>query len=216
MKRIVFLWYGIFSISVLVFADSNPQVIEWKLRISFESASVRLISSSQSPVIGTMPKGTILNSFEAEGDWFRVVLPSGKDGIVIIGYIAKADVQVLEEKIKKQTDFWRVEEGDFKGLGFQAGAALEVRIVERAFLFFKVQGRYAKISAFKASDHLERQENSLPLLTIDTAGNIYFVPDSPYPRLAVFPEGSANAQGAQKAVFDFTGADLLAGILIRF
>jgi len=353
----------------------NQETTEWKIRVSAMSASIRLKPDLESPVIATLPKGTSLNSYEAEGDWFRVVLPPGKDGIVVIGYIAKSEVQVLEEKIKKQTDFWQVEEGGFKGLGFhlmlsggwalfpsgdidrgakglynigaeaiaargvdilerntkplrsalnlsgdiiydlgpkigigigfgyihtlgidtfryserkvyentmnsatdltvltfrlgafyalpigrlfhirlnagpaifitnldynrngqgsnfeesysligkttnfgfQGGVRLEIRIVERASLFFEVQGRTAKISDFKGSDHLVRRENSLPLPTIDNSGTLYYLPDNPYPRLAVFPEGSSDARGAQKAVFDFTGAALLAGLHIRF
>jgi hypothetical protein len=353
----------------------NQETTEWKIRVTSMSASVRLKPDLESPVVANLTKGTTLNSYEAEGDWFRVVLPPGKDGIVIIGYIAKGEVQILEEKIKKQTDFWQAEEAGFKGLGlhlmlsggwalfpsgdidrgakglynigaeaiaargvdilerntkplrsalnlsgdiiydldpkigigigfgyihtlgidtfryserkvyentmnsatdltvltfrlgafyalpigrlfhirlnagpaifitnldynrnaggldfeesfsligkttnlgFQGGARLEIRIVERASLFFEVQGRSAKISDFKGSEHLVRRENSLPLPTIDNSGTLYYLPDNPYPRLAVFPEGSSGAQGAQKAVFDFTGADLLAGLHIRF
>jgi hypothetical protein len=342
------------------------------------NASIRLKPSLESPVVATLPKGTSLNSYEAEGDWFRVVLPPGKDGIVIIGYIAKSEVQVLEEKIKKQTDFWQVEEGGFKGLGFhlmlsggwalfpsgdidrgakglynigadsiaargveiierktkplrsatnlsgdiiydlgpkigigigfeythalgvdtfryserkvyentmnsatdltivtfrlgafytlpisrilhfrlnagpaifitnlnynrnaggldfeesftlrgkttnfgfQGGARLEIQILERASFFLEVQGRNVKISAFQGSEHWVRKENLLTVPTVETIdkeGTLYSVQDNPYPRLAVFPEGSSDAQGAQKAVFDFTGVGLLVGLHIRF
>ena len=374
IKCFLLVLWGACFLSLTPYAWSQEST-EWKIRVSAMSASIRLKPDLESPVIATLPKGTSLNSYEAEGDWFRVVLPPGKDGIVIIGYIAKSEVQVLEEKIKKQTDFWHVEEGGFKGiglhlmlsggwalfpsgdidrgakglynigadaiaargveiiekntkpsrsalnlsgdiiydlgpkigigigfgyihtlgndtfryserkvyentmnsatdvtvitlrlgafyalpigrllhfrlnagpaifitnlnynrngqglnfeesfslkgkttnLGFQGGAALEIRIVERASLFFEVQGRYAKISGFQGSEHWIRQENTFPLPTIDKSGTLYFVQDNPYPRLAVFPEGSSDAKGAQKAVFDFTGADLLAGLHIRF
>jgi len=95
----------------------NQETAERKIRVSVENASIPPNPALESPVIATLPKGTILNSYEAEGDWFRVVLPPGKDGIVMIGWIARSDVQVLKEKIKKPTDFWKVEEGGFEGNG---------------------------------------------------------------------------------------------------
>jgi hypothetical protein len=376
-KCFLLILWGACLLSLSPYAWSQEST-EWKLRVSAMSASIRLKPDPESPVIATLPKGTSFNSYEAEGDWFRVVLPPGKDGIVIIGYIAKSEVQIVEEKIKKQADFWQVEEGGFKGLGFhlmlsggvalfpsgdidrgakglynigaeaiaargvdilerntkplrsalnlsgdiiydlgpkigigigfgyihtlgvdtfryserkvyentmnsatdltvvtfrlgafyalplgrrfllrlnagpaifitnlnynrnaggldfeesysligkttnlgfQGGARLEIRIVERASLFFEVQGRTAKISDFQGSEHWVRKENLLTLPTVETidkSGALYYLMDNPYPRLAVFPEGSSDAHGAQKAVFDFTGADLLAGIHIRF
>jgi hypothetical protein len=77
----------------------NQETAEWKIRVSAMSASVRLKPDLESPVIATLPKETSLNSHKAEGDWFRVVLPPGKDGIVIIGYIAKSEVQGRTAKI---------------------------------------------------------------------------------------------------------------------
>jgi hypothetical protein len=106
--------------------------------------------------------------------------------------------------------------GKTTNFGFQAGATFEIRMSSRASLFFKVQGRHAKLSNFKGSEHLVGQENTLPIPPITKEGILYFVPENPYPRLAVFPEGSSDAPGARKAVLDFTGADLLAGLHIRF
>lgn len=106
--------------------------------------------------------------------------------------------------------------GKTTALGFQGGAALEVRIIERASLFFKVQGRAAKLANFKGSEHLVGRENDLPIPPFTKEGILYFVPENPYPRLAVFPEGSSDALGARKAVLDFTGVDILAGLHVRF
>ena len=374
MKRILLLWSGIFFVGILVFSVSRLQLTEWKLRILNESASVRLIPSLEGPVIATLSKGTILNSYEAAGDWFRVVLPP-REGTVLIGYVAKSDLEILEEKIKKPVDFWQAEEGEFKGLGFhvmlcaglamlssgdidkgakglfnsgadaiatrgvdilgrnvnplrsgvnlgadiiydisprigigigfgyihalhvdtfryselkvyqntmnsvtdltvttfrigafytqplgrrlklrfnagpaifrasleynrnaqgrafeesyglvgkatnvgfQGGAMLDLGLLERASLFFEVQGRRAKISNFKGSDQLKRQEGDLLFPNVKNSGVIYLVSANPYSLLAVYPEGSSDALGARKAVFDFSGIDLLAGLHIRF
>jgi hypothetical protein len=373
-KCLLAILWGVCFLSLSPYAW-NQETAERKIRVSVENASIRPSPALESPVIATLPKGTTLNSYEAEGDWFRVVLPPGKDGIVMIGWIAKGDVQVLKEKIKKPTDFWQVEEGGFEGiglhmtlsagwasfpsgdidkgakglynfgadaiaargvdtiernvkplrsasslgadfiydlspkigigmgvghihtlgvdsfryselevyentmtsatdltivtlrlgafyalplhrlfnlrlyagpavfitnldysrnaqglnfeenytimgktttLGFQGGAALEVRIIERASLFFKVQGRHAKLSNFKGSEHLVGRENDLSIPPITKEGILYFVPENPYPRLAVFPEGSSDAPAARKAVLDFTGVDLLLGLHVRF
>jgi Bacterial SH3 domain len=366
------LW-GACLLSLTSFAWSQ-ETAEWKIRVSAEKAIVRLNPGSESPIIASLPKGTTLNSYAAEGDWFRVVLPPGKDGTILIGYIAKSDVEILEQKITKERNFWQAEEEGFKGIGlqmtlsagwslfpsgdidkgakglynigadaiaargvnilgrsikpfrsafnmsgdvifnlgpkigigitvgyihslgidtfqyservfqntmnsateltivalrmgafytlplgrllklrlnagpavfmtnlvysrnaqgldfeenytlkvnatnfgFQGGAALEIRLLERVFLFFEIQGRSAKISDFKGSEHWEGRENTELIPTINKEGTLYFVPENPYPRLAVFPEGSSDALGAHKAVFDFAGADFLAGLHLRF
>ena len=77
----------------------NQETTEWKIRVSAMSASVRLKPDLISPVVVNLTKGMSLNSYETEGDWFRVVLPPGTDGIVFIGYIAKSEVQGRTAKI---------------------------------------------------------------------------------------------------------------------
>ncbi len=110
----------LWGICLLIFSASawSQESVEWKIRVSVEKANVRLKPSFESLIVASLLKGTILDSYEAEGEWFRVVLPPGKEGVVIIGYIAKSEVRILEEKIKKPPDFWKVEEEGFKGLGF--------------------------------------------------------------------------------------------------
>jgi len=95
----------------------NQQTAEWKLRVSAENASVRVKPALESPVIATLPKGTVLNSSEAEGAWFRVVVTPGKEGITVIGYIATNDVEILEQKIKNAPGFWGETAETFHGVG---------------------------------------------------------------------------------------------------
>ncbi len=327
---------------------------------------MRLKPAPESPAIATLAKGTVLNSYGEEGAWFRLVLPPGKDDIVLIGYIAKSEVEILEQKIKKAVDFWLTEKEGFKGvglhltllagwamipsgdihkgadglfnigadtivargadiigrdvkdlhlganlggdiiydlsptigigigfgyihamkidkfryrrkiyeytmesvtdltvttfrlgaayavslgrlfklrfnagpavfrvnidyvrnaadlgfmesynvkakstnLGYQGGVTLETRFLERVSLFFKIQGRSVKVTDFKGFEILGGWEENLAFPEATNAGNLYFIPGHPYPRLAVLPEGVSDAPGARKAVFDFTGADL--------
>ena len=370
---LLFFW-GMFFIAF--FLNAQAQIAaERKLKVSAASAPIRISASETSRVIATLPKGTIITSYEADGIWLRVVLPPGKEGIVVIGYIAKSDVEILEEKIQKPRDFWGDDEEKYIGmgfhlklaggwaffrsgdidqgakglyeigaksvaargvdflernvkpitsglklscdvvydlsprlgvgvgvgyttargddiyqysqliayqntmnsatnlkvltlrlgafytiplghlinfhlnagpalfitdftysrgdrglgfeeslnivgkatiLGFQGGVELDLRLLERVSLFFDLQGRYAKISNFQGSEQTAGWENDIPIPSVQKSGTLYFVPDTPYPRLAVFPVGSSEATGARKAVFDFTGTDLVTGIRIRF
>jgi hypothetical protein len=372
---LIFSFLGsIFFLSFFLNAQEQGTA-ERKLKVSAASASIRISASETSRVVAILPKGTIITSYEADGIWFRVVLSPGKEGIVVIGYIAKSDVEILEEKIQKPRDFWGDDEGKYTGmgfhlklaggwaffrsgdidkgakglfeigansiaargvdflernvkpitsgfnlsgdvvydlgsgigvgmgfgythvfgndiyrysqlgiyqntmssittlevltlrlgaiytfplgrlisihfnagpglfitdftysrgdrglgfeeslniagkatiLGFQGGVELELRLLERVSLFFDLQGHYAKISNFQGSEQTTGRENNMPMPSVQKSGTLYFVPDTPYPRLAVFPEGSSNAAGARKAVFDFTGADFVTGIRIRF
>jgi len=371
------LWAALWGICLLALApDSRGQETSvWKLRVSAGNAAVRLRPAAESLAIATLPKATVLNSYEEEGAWFRLVLPPGQDGTVLIGYVAKVDVEILEQKIKKEVDFWQVEREGFRGiglhvmlfagwtqfpsgdidkgtkglfnigadaiaargvdiltrnveplhsavsmggdiiydlsprlgigmgfgyihtaqndifryserevweytmnsvtnltvttfrlgafyalplgrlfklrlnagpavfrvnleynrnaaglnfdesytvigkstnLGFQGGVSLETRFLERVFLFLKVQGRSVKMTNLKGLDHFDGSEGTWALPRVENAGVLYFVPGNPYSRLAVFPEGLSDALNARKAVFDFTGTDILAGFQIRF
>ncbi len=98
----------------------NPQATEWKLKVSVNNAAVRLQPAETSPAIAIVPMGTILNSYEAEGSWFRVVLKPGKEGITIIGYITTSDVEIVEEKTRERIDFWKPEAEEYAGIGLTA------------------------------------------------------------------------------------------------
>jgi hypothetical protein len=354
----------------------EQQDLVWKLKVSAAQASVRLGASEASRVVATLSKGTVLDSYEAQGVWFRVTVPPGKEGIVLIGYVARVDVEILEEKAQKPTDFWGKEEGAYEGIGFrlklfggwafyqsgdidpgekglfdiwtntvaargvefeqrtvsplhsgfnlggdviydlgpklgvglgfvythtihadsytynelkayenslessmdltvftfkfsayytialgrrikielnagpalfyanldytlsdngrefwdkmnltgkawkagvQGGLGVQIGLSERVAFFVDVQGRYAKISNLAGSGFVSSGENGRPAQSAaTTTGSLYFVPGAPSPRLTIFADGSPDAAGARKAVFDFTGADVVGGIIIRF
>jgi len=354
----------------------GQQDLVWKLKVSAAQTSVRLGASEASRVVATLSKGTVLDSYEAQGAWFRVTVPPGKEGIVIIGYVARQDVKILEEKSNKPTDFWGEEEGAYSGIGLrlklfggwafyqsgdidpgekglfdiwtqnvaargvefeqrtasplhsgfnlggdvicdlgpklgvglgfiythtihadsytynelkayenslessmdltvltfklgayytiplgrrikielnagpalfhanldytlsdngrefwdkmnltgkawkagvQGGLGLQIGLNERVAFFVDVLGRYAKISNLAGSGFVSSGDNGRPApSTTITTGTLYFVPDAPYPRLAIFPDGSSDAAAARKAVFDFTGVDVVGGVRILF
>lgn|GEM_PF-2526580 len=110
------------GLSVLALLMAGPaaaaQTPAWKLKVSVERAAVRLEPDLRSPVLTTLAKGTALDSSEAAGAWFRVVVPAGREGVTLIGFVASNEVEIVEEKTGPQRDFWAPEEGSFQGLGF--------------------------------------------------------------------------------------------------
>ena len=98
-------------------AWAQEATTEYKLRVAVKSAAARLQPDMKSPVIAELPQGTLLSSYDADDVWFRVVLPAGKEGIVLIGYVSRLDVDILEEKIRNPLDFWAPEADDYRGFG---------------------------------------------------------------------------------------------------
>lgn len=98
-------------------AWTQETTTEYRLRIAVKSAAAHLQPDMKSPVIAELPQGTLLNSYDSDGIWFRVVLPAGKEGIVLIGYVSRLEVDILEEKVRKPPDFWAPETEDFRGFG---------------------------------------------------------------------------------------------------
>ena len=103
---------SLFTISVL-----NAGGSEWKPEILVEKANVLREPNAESPVVSPASKGTILDSYETKGEWFRVIIGPDEKGFTVIGYIHSSDVQVLKEKISKEPDLWEVEPEFFQGIG---------------------------------------------------------------------------------------------------
>lgn len=92
---------------------------EWKIKISVQEANVRLEPSSESPIVLTLPKGRVLDSYEKIEEWFRVVIGPDEKGFSLIGYLHSSDVEIIEEKIIKEPDFWEEEPEFFEGIGLR-------------------------------------------------------------------------------------------------
>lgn len=97
----------------------NSNSSEWKLKISVEKANIRLEPDIKSPVVSTALKGTILESYEKVGEWFRVVLGPDEKGFTVIGYIHLSDVDIIREKTTKEPDFWGEEPEFFREIGLR-------------------------------------------------------------------------------------------------
>jgi hypothetical protein len=95
----------------------NANASEWTIRISVEKAHIRLKPDIASPVGATVLKGTILESYEKEGEWFRVIYGPDEHGFSVVGYIHSGDVEIIREKITEEQDFWPEEPESFEGMG---------------------------------------------------------------------------------------------------
>jgi opacity protein-like surface antigen len=111
------LFLGLTFISLSLFVSAAQQALEWRLEVSAESARIHLKPDINSPVVAIVSRGTKLTSYFKEREWFRVIPGPGQEGVVSIGYIAPADVSVLEEKIRKESDFWGSQAEAYRGIG---------------------------------------------------------------------------------------------------
>ena len=113
---IIFLVTCVFPLNIFAL---NSFSSEWKLRVSVEKANIRLEPDLKSPVVTTVAKETILESYEKQGEWFKVIIKSDKEGFVSIGYILSSDVEIISEKISQETDFWEGEPEQYQGIGLR-------------------------------------------------------------------------------------------------
>jgi hypothetical protein len=73
-----------------------------KVKVIVNTANVRLKPDLASRVIGKVSLGTILESDEKTGEWYRVNLPPDKSGLSLPGYMHNSVVEiVIEEPVKK-------------------------------------------------------------------------------------------------------------------
>ena len=117
MKKLL-LWFGLFGVG-LAFAGVQPggaQPAEWVLKVSRDGAQVHVKPDSASPVAATLSKGTELKSAAKEGDWFRVVVEAGREGVLVIGYIGSKDVEVTQTA-GAAPDIWEEASDEYRGTG---------------------------------------------------------------------------------------------------
>ncbi len=119
---VIILILGLFPIQIF---SSHPiqDILEWEIRVIVEKANIHMEPSEGSPIVTTVPRSSILQSYEKKDDWFRVVYKH-ENGIVVIGYIQSSQVTAIKEKVVKKTDFWSAESDFFKGIGLTIKVSL--------------------------------------------------------------------------------------------
>ncbi len=104
------------------------QAGEWTLRVKAERAEVRLKAEPSSPIVITLPKGTVVTSWAKTGEWFRVLVEPGREGYLTYGYLAPRDVDVTK-RAQGMPDYWPEASAGYQGAG------ISVRL-GGGFLFF--------------------------------------------------------------------------------
>ncbi|MFC2157046.1 hypothetical protein ACFLT9_04340 [Acidobacteriota bacterium] len=107
------------------------------------------------------------------------------------------------------------------GLGFHGGIGLELNLHRRAVFFIEFQGRFAKISNFKGTETTLSWGANLPAGYRDSTttveeGSLYSVEDKTYSRLVISNDTPSGFESVNKAVFDFSGISIRAGLKVRF
>ena len=108
-----------------------------------------------------------------------------------------------------------VQRVDARKLGLHGGIALEVRMNRRLAFCLEALGRYAKISGFEGKEAAyEWTEGGS--FTVQDEGTLYYTEEDGYPHLDIPSAGAPGGQNARKAVFDFSGVSLRAGLNFKF
>jgi hypothetical protein len=88
---------------ILLISPLQGRAEKAKVKVIVNIANVRLKPDLGSQVIGRMPLGTILESDEIVGEWFKVNLPPDESGIVVTGFMHKSVVKIIvEEPVKEE------------------------------------------------------------------------------------------------------------------
>jgi opacity protein-like surface antigen len=160
------LWLILLASGLLAFSIHawSAQASEWTLRVSAANARVHQKPDAESPVVSVLPKGTTLKSFAKEGEWFRVIIEPEQKGLVIVGYLLSADVEVVEKKSAEEPELWEETTPEFRGVG------LSVRLGGGFFFFGSgdikpgVAGMFDQTEEILSSlDAVIEESNKVPL-----------------------------------------------------
>lgn len=138
-RSLLFVFFC-FIMAITVF--SHPAFSKWKLKITVENADIRQSPDRDSPVVKTAVWGDILESFEKEGEWFRVVVGPDEAGFVSIGYLHSGDVAIEEEKVSRQVDFWPEEPEHFEEKGINIKVAAGYNSISQGDIENGIQGLF--------------------------------------------------------------------------
>lgn len=108
-----------------------------------------------------------------------------------------------------------VQSADSRMLGLQGGIALEIRMNRRLAFCLEALGRYAKISGFEGKEAAYEWAGGHSV-TVQDEGALSYTEEGGYPHLDISSAGDPGGQNTGKAVFDFSGVSLRAGLNFKF
>jgi hypothetical protein len=100
-------------------------------------------------------------------------------------------------------------------LGIFGGLGLEIRMNRRLAFIVEALGRYAKISGFEGKEETYEWSGGSST-TVEDHGALLFIEGEEFPRLDIPSAGVPGAQVGSKAVLDFSGVSLQAGLNFKF
>lgn len=102
-----------------------------------------------------------------------------------------------------------------KGVGGSANLGLELRLNPRVAVILELSGRFAEITNFKGKGALYYLENGL-VSTSEANGYLYYSDSAEQPGLSILTEEASAGKALRRAVLDFSGVGLSAGMSFRF
>jgi hypothetical protein len=108
-----------------------------------------------------------------------------------------------------------VQRADTRKLGLYGGIALEMRMNRRLAFCLEALGRYARISGFEGNEAAYEWGGGQSITT-QHQGSLYYTEDGGFPHLDIPASVASGGQNARKAVFDFSGVSLRAGLNFKF
>ncbi len=178
---------------------------EWTLKIAVEKALIRLKPDMASPVGATVVKGTILESYEKEGEWFRVIYGPDEHGFSVVGYIHSGDVEVIRENITEELDFWVEEPKTFEGLGLSLKLSGGFNYFNAGDVGEGAKGYYDIRAGYFSSAGYSLEQRKRPFNNgFDLAGDIIYYLK---PKLGI-GIGSGYIYSARTSFFVVSGKDI--------
>ncbi len=91
-----FLSLFLMILLLAVQAEAGQATI-FKLKVIVQAANIRSKPDISSPILKTVPAGTLFESPGKEGRWYKLSLPPDAKGNVVFGYIYDSLVEIVEE-----------------------------------------------------------------------------------------------------------------------
>ncbi len=142
-----------------------PQAAEMTFRVTADPAVVRLGPDAASPAIDAFAKGALVKAYAAEGAWIRFAI-ARRDGSVVLGYVAAADLELAEGRERAEAGFWVVEEEAYHGRGINFRLTGALGNIGSGDLVDGGETRYLdSLAWFLARDYTMVEEQSVSFAT---------------------------------------------------
>lgn len=105
---------------------------------------------------------------------------------------------------------------DSKSLGFTAAVGIEFKMAPNAVFYLEGIGRYANLSSFKGKQTTYGDINPSASYSYKLEGTVYYFIKNSQPGLIVSAETPSGYDSVKKAVFNFSGLSIRAGVSVRF